>query len=203
MNQTFSGTFYTQNQHSPTEAAVILALDKYGSIQKEQLKYLVPPYVSDRADYIGSICKHLSVKKKAKFVDGEYLVSNEAGFPDENVVLSLWVLIDMLKDRNISEIIKCCPVPKYPCTVSYIEGLDTLFSIIPIATESDFSKIMLENTNYAGYHDSGLKREYIVVIRDMSLIEGFNKIRPDFPFRIAHAKGDLTSEMEIEYYTTE
>ncbi len=205
MSLMYNGTFLTNSQHSPTEESVLMALNRFGCMALEQIQYFVPPFTTLRENYIFSICRHLRNSRQANTIDNNYLVPANVNVPDENTVLSIWVYIDLLKDKQkIYSFYRNCPMPKYPCAASFIRDNEVLVSIIPILTEQDLSKIYAESENYAKYDTAiGLKREYVLAINDISLVDKIPSFNPAFPFKIAYAEGEFTTQMKVTYYTLE
>lgn len=203
MSTLYTGNFIHEKKHSPTEEAVLLALDRFGCLSIEQIPYFVPPYTSINDKYISSICRHLLLTRQANFINNEYLVPYKVNEVDESIILSIWTFIDLLKDNDkIYSFYRNCPAPKYPCNACYIKDNAVLCSIIPILTPSDLSKILIENEKFASYDpNSGLKREYVLAVKDLYVIDDLPNFQPQFPIKIAHVEGDLKTRPKVTYYS--
>lgn len=207
MNQRYSGAFISNRGHSPTESSVLMALERFKCLNLEQLDYFLPPFKSVNDKYVRSVCWHLFNSKQAVIINNngvEYIVPPKTYEVDEGIAMSLWVYIDLLKDQKIYSFYRNCPTPKYPSTASFIRDNSVLVSIIPILSAQDLSKILVENDNYTGYDTSlGLKREYILVVRDASVLDDLPKFMPAFPYKIAVVSGNKKDDIKVTYYTVE
>ena len=201
MSNIYNGSFFTKTQHSPTEAAILDALNTFGCIATEQIKSFCPPIKTVTEDYILKVCQHLTHSKQANLInDDKYLVKRGVNAPDESAVLSIWAYLDLLKNKEVYNLYRNCPKAKYPSIISYFSEKNELISIIPITGSGDISKIMLENENFAGYPNNGLSRQYVLVFREMELVNELSKFKPNFPFKVAVASGSLDQPMNIKYY---
>lgn len=198
------------NRNALTREAEALynAINRFRCIRIEQLKYFMPPTKSTRQNYHEAICTHLSIKKLGN-MSGEYMFAANESTVSQDMIDSIWVMIDMLSKNPeipVSNGLQNAFNPAYPCTVTFIEDNFRIVKLLPVLTAGDIIKIYAENEKYA-ILDEKTKEEnrtrlmYVIIIRDESLLDEIARISPVFPHKIAYLQGEYNTKPEIEYYS--
>ena len=196
---------------TPEAKAAQSIINKLTCMHEAQLEYFLPPlkegYV--KKNRASSVAAFLHFNKMAERVN-EYIYPYAMQKHSISQIDSTWTMIDMISKKHqteyIGDFIHCIMSGDSPVDICYIDETGKTLKIMAIINEANVSMLAFEqnrfytNTKCAVGEEAKTNTEYVIVIRDIALLDSIADLSLTIPHKIALLDYSAGVKPNVRYF---